>query len=499
MISVRRLQTRFYPDPKRVIARFFMPGVERAKYIIEEIINLPDEQIHSVLNHVFEDFAERHRKISTIFKNHYDQLKTILKEELNFDPGELSDERKLLVGSYFTMEYSIESTAFFNPSIVEDPDQEYLEDGQKRVIVSFRATGEGHISSLVFRSGILTKDNELMFKPFSRLVELPENIKRHVYNKEHFIERIWLILIERRDDHGHSVIHEEVINVIMGELEENFVYGELLSSIEKYIKDRKLSYQQKRAMDAIEKVANSHYEIEFSTDTALSERVVFPFSFTEAKGIEDMRFVRFMDDDGTITFYSTYSAYSNIGILPKFISTKDFRHFKVKPVRGEYVKNKGLALFPRRIKNKYAMLSRVDGVNNYAMFSDYINVWNTYPKKVNMPEYPWEFVQVGNCGSPLETDKGWLVITHGVGPMRRYSLGAILLDLDDPSRLIARLEDPLMIPNEEEREGYVPNVVYSCGAIINNGELIIPYSISDYASSFVAVGLDELFSKMQKR
>ena len=499
MISVRRSQTRFYPDPKRVIARFFMPGAERAKYIVEKIINLSDEQVHTVLNHIFEGFSERHRKISTIFKNHYNQAKIILKEELNFDPGELYDEKMLLIGSYFTMEYSIESAAFFNPSIVEDPDQECLEDGQKRVIVSFRATGEGHISSLVFRSGILTKDNELIFRPLSRLVEIPENIKRHVYNKEHFIERVNFLLVERREGYDRSKIHEKVIDTIMGELGENFIYGELLASIEKYTKGNKLSYQQKRTMDAIERVANSHYEMEFSLDTALSERVVFPFSFTEAKGIEDMRFVRFVDDDGTITFYSTYSAYSNVGILPKFISTKDFRHFKVKPVRGEYAKDKGMALFPRRIKGKYAMLSRIDGINNYVMFSDEMNVWSTHPKKIQEPKYPWEFVQVGNCGSPLETDKGWLVITHGVGPMRRYSFGAILLDLDDPTELIARLEEPLMMPNEDEREGYVPNVVYSCGAIINNGEVIIPYSMSDYASSFAAVALDELFDKMLKR
>jgi predicted GH43/DUF377 family glycosyl hydrolase len=218
----------------------------------------------------------------------------------------------------------------------------------------------------------------------------------------------------------------------------------------------------------------------------------------ENRGIEDMRFVRFIEDDGTVIYYSTYTAYSEQGILPKFISTQDFRHFKVKPVNGKYVRNKGVALFPRRINGRYAMLGRIDGHSNYVMLSDSINTWSTDVKKIQGPEYPWEFVQVGNCGSPLETDKGWLVITHGVGPVRRYCLGAILLDRDDPTKVIARLERPLMMPNEEEREGYVPNVIYSCGAIINNGELIIPYSMSDYASSFAVVALDELFDKMLK-
>lgn len=498
MIPVRRLEVRFYPDPKRVIARFFMPGAERAKRIIEKVIALSDKQVHALLNQVFEDFAERHRKLRTILENHYNQVKTILIKELNFDPGGLSDERRLLIGSYFTMEYSIESAAFFNPSIVEDPNQEFLEKGQKRVIVSFRATGEGHISSLVFRSGILTKDNKLIFKPLSRLVEVPEKIKRHVYNKEHFIERIWFIFEEREIDYYQIKTYKEVIDAIIGKLGETFIYGEILASIEEYAKNRELSYLQRRAIDVIDRVASSHYEMEFSRDTALSERVIFPYSFTETWGIEDMRFVRFIDDDNTVTYYSTYTAYSNKGILPKFISTKDFRHFIVKPVRGEYAKNKGMAFFPRRIKGRCVMLSRIDGFNNYVMFSDAMNVWSNPPEKIQEPKYPWEFVQVGNCGSPLETEKGWLVITHGVGPMRRYSLGAMLLDLDDPTKVIARLKEPLMMPNEEEREGYVPNVIYSCGAIINNGELIIPYSMSDYASSFAAVALDELFDKMLK-
>ncbi|NNL43563.1 MAG: glycosidase [Desulfobacterales bacterium] len=498
MISVRRLNIKFYPDPKRVIARFFMPGAEKARSIVDKVIQLSEDKVHSILTHVFEDFSERHRKMSAIFQNHHDQIQTILEQELSFEPGDISTEKMLLIGSYFTMEYSIESAAIFNPSIVEDPNQEFLEEGERRVIVSFRATGEGHISSIVFRSGILTKENELIFKPVDQLVEIPEKIKRHVYTKDHFIERIWLVLIERRSGLEYKDAYNKIINSLMGELEGKFIYGKLLGAIERYTEGRDLSFQERRVIDALERVADSHYEMEFSLDTALSERVIFPFSMMENKGVEDVRIVRFTEDDGAVTYYSTYTAYSEHGILPKFISTKDFRHFTVKPINGEYARNKGMALFPRRIKGRYVMLARLDGASHYVLFSDSINVWSTDAKKILGPEHPWEFIQVGNCGSPLETDEGWLVVTHGVGPVRRYCLGAMLLDRHDPTKIIARLQDPLMMPNEEEREGYVPNVVYSCGAIINNGELIIAYGMSDSASSFAAVSLDRLFAKMQK-
>lgn len=496
MVYVRRLKTKFYPDSKRVIARFFMPSPERAKHLIEKLMKLPEKEVALRLNYLLEDFSGRHRRITSIFKNHFIQVKEILKEEYDYTMEKISFERLLLIGSYFTMEYSIESAAFFNPSIVDDPDQSSLEDGQKRVVVSFRATGEGHISSLVFRSGILTKENELIFKPFTRLVEIPETIKRHVYNKKHFLNRVQTLLVERRTGRKAGVsAGKDMIDEIMSGLKDRFIYGELLASIEKCTEGKKLSFQQRRALNAIETSSSSHYEMEFSYDTVLSERVIFPFSFTENKGIEDMRFVKFTDDDGSITYYSTYTGYSQNGILSKFISTKDFRRFKVLPVNGEYARDKGMALFPRKIKGKYVMLSRLDGFSNYIMYSDKINIWTNRPQKIQEPTYPWELIQVGNCGSPLETDEGWLVITHGVGPVRQYSLGAMLLDLDNPARVIARMETPLMVPNEDEREGYVPNVVYSCGSIIHNGELIIPYSMSDYASGFAAVNLDTLIDK----
>lgn len=243
-------------------------------------------------------------------------------------------------------------------------------------------------------------------------------------------------------------------------------------------------------------LALSHYEIDFSLDSAISERVIFPVSETERNGIEDARFVRFTGDDGKVTYYATYTAYDGMSILPKLLETKDFYHFKCSPIHGELGRNKGMALFPRKIKGKYAMLCRIDGVNNYIAYSDNKNIWRE-AKLIQTPKYPWEMVQVGNSGSPIETKEGWLVITHGVGPMREYALGACLYDLDDPEKEIGRLSTPLISPNEEEREGYVPNVVYSCGSIAHNGSLIIPYAMSDYASTYASINMEELLTELK--
>jgi predicted GH43/DUF377 family glycosyl hydrolase len=480
-ISVNRKQIKLYPDYKRVIARFFMPGhPDRARSIIQKVLNLSEKDTHLILNQVLRNFSRRHRNISRIFENHFNNVEYIL-AELDVKPNSLSLQRKLLVGSYFTMEYSFESSAFFNPSIVEDPDQTNLQEGQKRIIVSFRATGEGHISSIVFRSGIIDKNTDLQFKPCGSMMEVPEAIKRHEYEKKVFMHKL-----------SEMNIFKDVIGMVMGRLGDTFIYGELQAAIEETIKNITLTPSKKKVIEAINWLANSHYEITFSLDTAISERVIFPVSYAESNGIEDARFVRFINDDGSTVYYATYTAYNGFTILPKLMETRDFYHFKIMPLHGEQAQNKGLSLFPRKINGKYAMLSRIDGVNNYIMLSDNINIWQD-AKKIQEPMYPWEFVQIGNSGSPLETEEGWLVVTHGVGPMRRYCLGVTLLDLEDPSRVIARLKEPLITPNDEEREGYVPNVVYSCGSIIHNGALIVPYSMSDYASAFATVPTNELF------
>jgi predicted GH43/DUF377 family glycosyl hydrolase len=483
-LTVHRKSIKFIPDPKRVIARFFMPGQEdRAQAIIQRIVSLPEDSCRQLFNDVLRSFSKRHRNISKIFDNNYKNIKHLV-ERSGIEPDTLSRERKLLIGSYFTHEYSIESAAFFNPSMVEDPYQGNLNNGQLRVIVSFRATGEGHISSIVFRSGTFDGDNNLTFAPAGNFVDVPEVVKRHVYKKSTFLKK----LEEMR-------IVKDVVGLVMDRLGDTFIYGELLASIEEIKNSIEITHTKEKVIQAINWLASSHYEISFSLDTAISERVIFPVSYSESNGIEDARFVKFTAEDGKVTYYATYTAYNGFTILPKLMETEDFYHFKIMPLHGNYAQNKGLALFPRKIGGNYAMISRCDGENIYIMYSDNINI---LPEavKIREPFLPEEFVKIGTAGSPIETERGWLLITHGVGPVRTYTLGAVLLDLDDPTRVTAYLDTPLLAPTEEEREGYVPNVVYSCGSIVHNGELVIPYGMSDYSSSFATVGLENLLDEM---
>lgn len=484
-VTIERKQNKFYPDSKRVITRFYIPGGEgRGEFIITKVLSLSETEVKTILNGVLRDFAHRHRNITKIFENHFTNIRHLI-ENLDIEPDTLSLERRLLIGSYFSQEYSIESAAFFNPSIVEDPDQTNIEEGEKRVIVSFRATGEGHISSIVFRSGIINKNNDLIFKPVVSFVEMPEIIKIPLYAKALFLKKL-----------EEMNIHKDIVDLVMARLGETFTYDKLQESIHECVKNVKLSYSKKNVIQSLVWLAHANYEITFSLDTAISERVIFPVSGSEKNGIEDARFVRFTDDDGSVTYYATFTAYNGFAILPKILETKDFYHFIVRPVFGKSAQNKGMALFPKKIGGRYAMVSRIDGFSNYIMFSDNIQEWQDV-EKLEEPEYPWEFVQIGNCGSPIETERGWLLLTHGVGPMRKYCLGISLLDFDDPTKVICHLGEPLLIPNEEEREGYVPNVVYSCGALIHNNELIIPYGMSDSASSFVSVSMDTLFAKLK--
>lgn len=283
---------------------------------------------------------------------------------------------------------------------------------------------------------------------------------------------------------------------VLEKLNESFTYGELKRVVEETRKTPQLTANKILIINQIMWLAKSHYELEFSLDSAISERVIFPTSETERNGIEDARFVKFTEGNGEITYYATYTAYDGITILPKLLETNNFYNFKSLPIHGEIAQNKGMALFPRKIKGKYAMLCRIDGASNYISYSDNINIWRKV-KLIQKPKFPWDLVQVGNCGSPIETEEGWLVITHGVGPMREYVLGASLYELDNPEKEIGRLKTPLLAPNAEEREGYVPNVVYSCGSIIHNRNLIVPYGISDYASSYVSIDLNELLNELK--
>ena len=520
-VTVTRKKFIFAPDSSRVIARFLYLEDERSADIIRNVLAMPEKEVGIAMSQVLRGFSRRHRNISKIFEKHFDRLSPIF-QKIEVNEADLSLSQKALIGSYFTMEYSIESAAFFNPSVVEHPDQSELRSSETRVIFSFRATGEGHISSVVFRSGILDVHNNLTVEPVGKMLAEADKIIRNTYDKKGFREKLGEIqahenviispivevaeiqapekaitkaIVDKKDK--MEVIGDVITpDFILDKLGDSFTYGELMKTLGIAIKNTSLTEDHIKIINQMMWLASSHYEIHFSIDSAISERVIFPISATEQGGIEDARFVKFTDDNGGIIYYATYTAYDGIAIMPKLISTKDFYDFKILPINGEVAQNKGMALFPRKIKGKYAMLCRIDGVNNYIAYSDNINYWRK-AKIIQKPKYPWELVQIGNSGSPIETSEGWLVITHAVGSMREYTLGASLYQLDNPEIEIGRLKEPLMVPNEEEREGYVPNVIYSCGSMIHNDDLIIPYAMSDHASTYATVNLKELLEVLK--
>jgi predicted GH43/DUF377 family glycosyl hydrolase len=481
-LKVKRKPNKIIGDITRVITRPHLPDDHhRISRIIVRIMDLPDLSAKDLLAKILKDFSARHEDLHHVFERHLDRVKDFL-------PGHvvLKDIQKELIGAYFTKEYAIESAALFNPSIVPHPDQAHLEKGSLRFVMSLRATGEGHVSSIVFRSGILNRYNTFHFDPVSEFLETPDLKKDPVYNRSVFQRK----LDEMKTDN-------EISAYLLGRLPEEFTFKELIEQIRSLKESLQFSQaRQKKAFSVITWLADSNYEVDFHPDHRISERVIFPVSRNESRGIEDARFVQFFDDNQEMTYYATYTAYNGVTILPQLIETRDFIHFKIRTLNGDAVQNKGMALFPRKIKGQYAMLSRRDGENNHIMFSDNLHFWQT-SQVIQEPEQPWEFIQVGNCGSPLETDQGWIVLTHGVGPMRQYCIGAILLDLDNPDKIIARLDEPLLTPEEKEREGYVPNVVYSCGSIIHHKELVIPYAMSDINSGIATVNVKDLLTHMR--
>ncbi len=465
------------PDATRVLLRPFIPvSPERIIRIIGRAMTLTDAETDALLVEVLAEFSDRHFNAEKIFERHFEKVRPHL-----FTDRELSRPRRLLIGSLFTGEYALESAALFNPSIVPHPSQANLPSGSLRVILSLRATGEGHISSIEFRTGVIDANNEIALDPVGRHVTAPELIPNTTYDKE--------ILALKLHDMG---FHNPFAREILAELPDACTLDHLKKIADTKKNEARIhTHDDKRTIECLTWLAESNYEVSFSENKPLGDRIIFPHSANESNGIEDARFVRFVENDGTATYYATYTAYNGRVILPQLIETRDFLHFKIVTLNGNAVQNKGMALFPRRIDGRFVMLSRQDDENLFIMFSDNPHFWSD-PAKLLRPAYPWEFSKLGNCGSPIETPEGWLVITHGVGPMRKYCIGAILLDLENPARVIGRLEEPLIKPNENEREGYVPNVVYSCGSLIHNGEVIIPYAMSDFASSIATVSLDEL-------
>ena len=469
------------PDYKRVVYRpFAIMSEERIIKILGRILTLSEKEVKKELRQVITEFEVRHQRLRIFFLNRFEKMKKhLLTDQV------LSEERKLLIGAYFTQEYSLESAALFNPSMIWHPDQSDLPEGSRRFIVSLRATGEGHLSSITFRSGVITKENDITINAPTFYVTTSENYTNPVYEK---------ILFERK------LLELDLLNdfakQVMSSLEDNFTLTDLENSIKILIRPFKNKGGENELIaNGILSLALSNYEIQYSPDQGLSERIIFPHSPSEMNGIEDARFVEFTDENGERIYYATYTAFDGKVIFPQLLETKDFLNFKISTLNGPEVKNKGMALFPRKINGLYAMISRQDNENIFLMYSEHLHFWYT-KQLILKPTYPWEFVQLGNCGSPIETEAGWLVLSHGVGAMREYSIGAFLLDKDDPSKVIGRLEEPLLTPNENEREGYVPNVVYSCGGAIYGDELIIPYAMSDHASSFAKVNLNELLKKL---
>ena len=413
-IKVRRIKTYIKSDIKRVLLRPFNPTTtERSVKIIKRILALSENEATVQLHSIIQQFNTRHRDIESFFQRRYDENNHHIS-----DNKKLTQKRKLLIGAYFSLEYSIEAASLFNPSMIWHPNQTEIPKGSRRFILSLRATGEGHISSMEFRSGVINANNQIILDDQTRFVTLPH-------------------------------------------------------------------YQ----------TTSDGYIAKFSPDYPLSERVLFPFLPEEANGIEDARFIHFSDEKKNKTYYATYTAYDGNRIYSMLIVTTDFLEFKIKKLTGPVIENKGLALFPRKINGKYVMLSRQDNENNYIMLSDRLDYWDN-KTLIMEPEFPWEFFQIGNCGCPIETESGWLVLAHGVGAMRKYVISAFLLDLNDPTKLIGRLKQPLLTSNEEEREGYVPNVVYTCGGQIWGQSLVFPYAMSDYACSFAVVKLNELLHKL---
>lgn len=487
-ITTRRTEHTLRPNAERVIAKPYLPGEEitpggdqRSGLLMGRILAIPESEVPALVADVLARFASRHSSFEDVLERHW----ALVSHHVPLDATPLSRERKLLIGAFYTHEYSIEGAALFNPSLVVSPDQQDVEGGYTRLLMSLRAVGEGHISSIEFRTLIIDAASTIRFESNSPHVATGSRMAPFAYDKRRFAEKL------KELGAGNDLTWS-----VLDRLPERFSPLQLESSLEVLSyggPPHAISFETTKI---IRLLAASNYITTFSAQSKPSERVLFPAGPHETRGMEDARFVRFSEDDGTIRYYATYTAYDGFEILPQLIETRDFLSFSISTLNGNAAQNKGMALFPRRIGGKYVMLSRKDRENLHLSTSDDVHFWNEVVP-LDQPLFPWQLVQIGNCGSPIETDAGWLVITHGVGPMRRYVLGALLLDLEDPSHVIGRLPFPLLEPNEAERDGYVPNVVYSCGALRNGDDLVLPYGMSDGAIGISIVSVPELLAALK--
>ncbi len=481
---VSRSSLRLYPDPGRVITVLFVPGEEmpagdsRAAAVVKRILAMDDAEVTNTLADVRRRFAHRHHQLEATWSRHFQEAAHRLEE------GEdIPTDRALLIGAYFTREVAIEAAALCNPSMVAHPDQSGLQPGETRFVMSLRAVGEGHVSSIEFRTGTVDAaggvdlDEPGAFSERGRPAPGPYNRRLfHTKLAEHHCDNnAAALVLDRLDDHFGAAQLDAAIGGL---------HPELLARAA--VRD---------AVARIRWVAANNYTVEFPARTAIAERVLWPHGSTELHGMEDARFVRFVDDGGAATYLGTYTAFDQALVAPQLLSTTDFRTFSVSQLSGPFATNKGLALFPRKVGGRHVALSRWDREGLSLTVSDDGIDW-VEATTLDLPKRPWDLVQIGNCGSPLETPEGWLVITHGVGPMRAYGIGAVLLDLDDPSRVISTLPGPLMVPDEDEREGYVPNVVYSCGALAHGRALVMPYGCSDRAVGFAVIDRPGLLDRL---
>jgi predicted GH43/DUF377 family glycosyl hydrolase len=481
---VSRGSLRLCPDPGRVTTMLFVPGEEmaggdsRAASVTQRILALDDADVTATLADLRGRFAHRHREIEATWRNHFRDAAHRLGKS---DDG--PTDRALLIGAYFTREVSPEAVALFNPSIVAHPDQAGLGAGETRFVMSLRALGEGHVSSIEFRTGTVGADGG------ARLDDPGPFLERGRVSPGPYDRRLFHTKLA---EHGCD---NNAAALVLDRLDAHFGATQLDAAIAELHPELLSRAAVRDAVEWIRWVAANNYTVEFPARTAIAERVLWPHGPAELHGMEDARFVRFVDDDGAVSYLATYTAFDQALVAPQLLSTTDFRTFFVSQLSGPFATNKGMALFPRKVGGRHMALSRWDRERLAVTVSDDGSEW-AQATTLDLSPRPWELVQVGNCGSPLETPEGWLVLTHGVGPMRTYALGAILLDLDDPCRVLATLPSPLLVANEDEREGYVPNVLYSCGALLHGEALVLPYGFSDCAVGFALVDVAELLGRL---
>jgi predicted GH43/DUF377 family glycosyl hydrolase len=482
---VTRLDTTLTADPARVLARLFVPGHElvgatesRATGVLARIRALGEDEVGSTLRGVLARYTGRHRDLRSTLAAHYGEIAHRVP-----DGDTLTQERRTLIGAWFTHEYSVEAAALFNPSIVAHPDQSGLPAGHLRFVMSLRAVGEGHLSSVEFRTGVLGAGHELSLDDPGPHVETGRTSPA-VHDEVLFAAML-----------GEDGSDAESTSFLVGSLPARFGEQELERAIEVLAGQQVTRHGGARTAERARRIARCSYEVEFSPRSAIAERVLWPHAPSEARGMEDARFVRVVSDDGSATYRATYTAFDGDHVAPQLIETSDFRRFRMSQLAGPAAKNKGMALFPRRVGGRHVALSRWDRENNAIATSPDGFVWGE-PRTLHVPTRAWELTQTGNCGSPVETDEGWLVLTHGVGPMREYAIGALLLDLEEPSRVIGALREPLMRPRDDERDGYVPNVVYSCGALLHGDRLLLPYGASDASVRFAVVDVPHLLAQL---